>query len=312
MTGGRLKPTRFKIRHSDTMKMKRIFLLLFVYSTVLFAQKKPVFEVQGNRGARGLMPENTIPAMIKALENGATTLKMEVVISKDKQVVVSQEPYFNHVISISPDGEEITLKNEKKFNIYKMNYDEIKQFDVGSKPNPRFPYQEKFRVEKPLLGDLIDKVELFVTKKKMSKPHYNIETKLIRKGDGEFQPSPEEYVELVMTIVKAKKLEKRVTIHSFDMRSLQYLHEKYPQIATSLGIDEKEDFENNIKTLGFTPTIYSPYMPLVGKGLVDKCHAAGVKIIPWTVNTVKDIIYLKNLGVDGIVTDYPNLMAEIK
>lgn len=292
--------------------MKRIFLLLFVYSTVLFAQKKPVFEVQGNRGARGLMPENTIPGMIKALENGATTLKMEVVISKDKQVVVSQEPYFNHVISISPDGEEITLKNEKKFNLYKMNYDEIKQFDVGSKPNPRFPYQEKFRVEKPLLGDLIDKVELFVTKKKMPKPHYNIETKLIRKGDGEFQPSPEEYVELVMTIVKAKKLEKRVTIHSFDIRSLQYLHEKYPQIATSLGIDEKEDFENNIKALGFTPTIYSPYMPLVGKGLVDKCHAAGVKIIPWTVNTVKDIIYLKNLGVDGIVTDYPNLMAEIK
>lgn len=292
--------------------MKRIFLLLFIYSTVLFAQKKPVFEVQGNRGARGLMPENTIPGMIKALENGATTLKMEVVISKDKQVVVSQEPYFNHVISISPDGEEITLKNEKKFNIYKMNYDEIKQFDVGSKPNPRFPYQEKFRVEKPLLGDLIDKVELFVTKKKMPKPHYNIETKLIRKGDGEFQPSPEEYVKLVMTIVKAKKLEKRVTIHSFDIRSLQYLHEKYPQIATSLGIDEKEDFENNIKALGFTPTIYSPYMPLVGKGLVDKCHAAGVKIIPWTVNTVKDIIYLKNLGVDGIVTDYPNLMAEIK
>ncbi len=295
--------------------MRKIILsLLFLAVTFfnLLAQKKPVFDVQGNRGARGLMPENTIPGMVKALENGAITLKMEVVISKDKQVVVSQEPYFNHTISISPNGDEITLKNEKKFNIYKMNYDEIKQFDVGTKPNPRFPYQEKFRVEKPLLIDLIDKVEIFVTKKKKAKPHYNIETKLIRKGDGEFQPSPEEYVELIMAIVKAKKLEKRVTIHSFDIRSLQYLHEKYPHIQTSLGIDEKEDFENNIKALGFTPTIYSPYMPLVGKGLVDKCHAAGIKIIPWTVNTVKDIIYLKNLGVDGIVTDYPNLMAEVK
>ena len=151
-----------------------------------------------------------------------------------------------------------------------------------------------------------------MAKKKKPKPHYNIETKLIRKGDGEFQPSPEEYVELIMAVIKDKKLEKRVTIHSFDIRTLQYLHQKYPQIPTSLGIDEKEDFENNIKALGFTPTIYSPYMPLVGKGLVDKCHAAGVKIIPWTVNTVKDINYLKNLGVDGIVTDYPNLMAEIK
>ncbi|WP_097134030.1 glycerophosphodiester phosphodiesterase family protein [Pedobacter xixiisoli] len=288
-------------------------LLLAVTIQISFAQKKTVlFEVQGNRGARGLMPENTIPSMIKALENGATTLKMEVVITKDKQVVVSQEPYFNHTISISPSGEEITLKNEKKFNIYKMNYDEVRQFDVGSKPNARFPHQEKFRVEKPLLNDLIDKVEIFSAKKKKTKPHYNIETKLIRKGDGEFQPSPEEYVELVMEIIKTKKLEKRVTIHSFDIRSLQYLHEKYPHIPTSLGIDEKEDFENNIKALGFTPTIYSPYMPLVGKGLVDKCHAAGVKIIPWTVNTVKDIVYLKNLGVDGIVTDYPNLMTELK
>ena len=291
------------------------FLLLAVAITTTFAQKKvpTAFEVQGNRGARGLMPENTIPGMIKALENGATTLKMEVVISKDKQVVVSQEPYFNYAISTAPNGKEITLKNQKSFNIYQMNYEEIKQFDVGSKPNPRFPYQEKFRVEKPLLTDLIDKVEFFAAKrKKMAKPHYNIETKLIRKGDGEFQPSPEEYVELIMAIVKAKKLEKRVTIHSFDIRSLQYLHEKYPEIATSLGIDEKEDFENNIKALGFNPTIYSPYMPLVGKSLVDKCHAAGIKIIPWTVNTVKDIVYLKNLGVDGIVTDYPNLMAEIK
>jgi glycerophosphoryl diester phosphodiesterase len=294
------------------MKFIFVIALLFCSTHYVFAQKKSEFEVQGNRGARGLMPENTIPSMIKALEVGATTLKIEVVISKDKQVVVSQEPYFNHVISIAPSGEVITLKNEKKFNIYQMNYQEVKQFDVGSKPNPRFPQQEKFRVEKPLLDDLIDKAEFFVNKKKRPKPHYNIETKLIRKGDGEFQPSPAEFVELVMTVIKAKKLEKRVTIHSFDIRSLQYLHQKYPQIPTSLGIDEKEDFENNIKALGFNPTIYSPYMPLVGKGLVDKCHAAGIKIVPWTVNTVKDIIYLKNLGVDGIVTDYPNLMAEIK
>lgn len=296
------------------MKKISFSLFLLVLTTVaVFAQKKPLFEIQGNRGARGLMPENTIPGMIKALESGATTLKMEVVISKDKQVVVSQEPYFNHAISLSPNGEEITLKNQKKFNIYKMDYEEVKQFDVGSKPNPRFPQQEKFRIEKPLLNDLIDKVEFFVSKKKkMPKPHYNIETKLIRKGDGEFQPSPAEYVELIMDIVKAKKLENRVTIHSFDIRSLQYLHEKYPDIPTSLGIDEKEDFENNIKALGFNPTIYSPYLPLVGKGLVDKCHAAGIKIIPWTVNTLKEINYVKNLGVDGIVTDYPDLMAEIK
>lgn len=294
------------------MKKFLCALLFISLGFSAYAQKKATFEVQGNRGARGLMPENTIPAMIKALEVGATTLKMEVVITKDKRVVVSQEPYFNHVISLSPNGEEITLKNQKKFNIYKMDYEEVKQFDVGSKSNPRFPHQEKFRVSKPLLNELIDKIEFFVTKRKMVQPHYNIETKLIRNGDGDFQPTPAEYVELIMHIVKAKKIENRVTIHSFDIRTLQYLHDKYPSIQTSLGIDEKEDFENNIKALGFKPTIYSPYLPLVGKSLVDKCHAAGIKIIPWTVNTVKEIVYLKNLGVDGVVTDYPNLVAEIK
>ena len=104
---------------------------------------------------------------------------------------------------------------------------------------------------------------------KLVKPDYNIETKLIRKGDAVFQPSPEEYVEIIMTIVKQKKLEKRVIIQSFDIRTLQYLHKKYPKIRTSLGIDEKEDFEINIKELGFNPTIYSPYSVLVGKILVD-------------------------------------------
>jgi len=291
--------------------MKKLLLLTSCFSIFLttFAQKK--FDVQGHRGARGIMPENTIRGMIKALELGVTTLEMDIVISKDKQAVVSQEPYFNHEFSLTPTGKTISFKDEKKYNIYKMDYAEVKKFDVGLKVHPRFPGQQKITAYKPLLGALIDSVEAFVKLNKLPKPAYNIETKLIRKGDGEFQPSPEEYVEIIMEIVKKKKLEKRVIIQSFDVRTLQYLHQKYPKMRTSLGIDEKEDFENNIANLGFKPTIYSPYSVLVGKNLVDKCHAAGVKIIPWTVNSVKDIEYLMGLGVDGIITDYPNLMGQI-
>ncbi|MFD0939246.1 glycerophosphodiester phosphodiesterase family protein [Pedobacter boryungensis] len=292
------------------MKKYLLFVSLLSISLNILAQKK--FDVQGHRGARGIMPENTIPAMIKGLQLGATTLQMEVVISKDRQAVVSQEPYFNHEYSLTPEGKSISLKDEKKYNIFKMDYDEVKKFDVGSKIHPRFPGQQKIKTYKPLLGELIDSVETYVKLNKLAKPDYNIETKLIRKGDDEFQPSPEEFVDIIMEIVKKKNLEKRVIIQSFDMRSLQYLHKKYPKIRTSLGIDEKEDFENNIKDLGFTPTIYSPYSVLVGKNLVDKCHAMGVKIIPWTVNSIKDIEYMMNLGVDGIITDYPNLMGQLK
>lgn len=295
--------------------MKKHFLLitLLFVSILSFAQNKQQvkFDVQGHRGARGIMPENTIEAMIKGLELGATTLEMDVVISKDKKAVVSQEPYFNHEYSLTPAGKEILFKDEKKHNIYQMDYAEVRKYDVGNKIHPRFPGQQKIKAYKPLLEELIDSVENYVKVNKLAKPDYNIETKLIRKGDGEFQPSPEEYVEIIMAIVKQKKLEKRVIIQSFDIRTLQYLHQKYPKMRTSLGIDEKEDFENNIKDLGFKPTIYSPYSVLVGKSLVDKCHAAGIKIIPWTVNSVKDIKYLMNLGVDGIITDYPNLMGQL-
>jgi len=112
-------------------------------------------------------------------------------------------------------------------------------------------------------------------------------------------------------VVTDKKMIKRSTIQSFDIRCLQYVHEKYPKVKTALMIDEKEDFENNIKDLGFSPTVYSPYSVLVGKGLVDRCHAAGIKIIPWTVNSVKDMNYMIGLGVDGIITDFPNIFNSL-
>lgn len=287
--------------------MKKSVLLIATILTMAIQGRAQKFDLQGQRGARGIMPENTIAGMLKALELGVNTLVMNTVISKDKQVVLSQEPYFNSEISLKPDGKEISLKDQKKYNIYKMDYAEVKKFDVGSKIHNRFPGQQKFKAYKPLLEETIDSVEAYVKLNKLAKPNYSIETKMIPKGDNEFQPEPAEFVDLIMEVLKRKKLEKRVTIQSFDVRTLQYLHEKYPKIKTGLLIDEKENFENNIAELGFNPTIYSPYSVLVGKGLVDRCHEAGIKIIPWTINSTKEMKYLINLGVDGLVTDYPNL-----
>lgn len=290
-------------------------LLIFSAATILFFQasaQKQKFDIQGKAGARGIMPENTIEGMLKALDLGVTTLEMDAVISKDKQVVLSQEPYFNNEISLTPAGKEISLKDQKNYNIYKMNYDEVRKFDVGSKVHNRFPGQMKINAYKPLLTETIDAVEAYVKQNKLRKPFYNIETKTIKKGDNEFHPEPAEFVDLIMDVVNAKKISKRVIIESFDMRTLQYLHEKYPKIQTSLLIDEKEPFESYIDKLGFKPTIYSPYSVLVGKGLVDRCHEMGIKIIPWTVNTVKEVNYFMSLGVDGIITDFPNVMSQLK
>lgn len=285
--------------------MTKIFFLSFLALSIqVHAQKIMLI---GHQGARGIMPENTIPGMIKALDLGVNVLDLDVVISKDEQVVVSHEPYFNNEISTRPDGKAISFKDEKKYNLFKMSYDEIRKFDVGNKIHSRFPGQMKIDAYKPLLDELIDSVEAHVKRNKLEKPIYLIETALIRNGDGTFQPEASVFIEQIMAIVKAKKLNKRIIIQSLDMRPLQYLHEHYPAIKTSLMIDEKQDFEDSIKILGFTPTYYSPYYVLVGKGLVDRCHAAGVKLLPWTVNSVKEMKYLINLGADGIVTDYPNL-----
>ncbi|WP_214226884.1 glycerophosphodiester phosphodiesterase family protein [Pedobacter sp. B4-66] len=286
--------------------MKKTTLAIAILLTALqtMAQK---FDLQGNRGARGIMPENTVRGMLSALDLGVNTLNMNVVISKDKKVVLSQEPYFNFEISTRPDGKPITLKDQKSYNMYKMDYADIKKFDVGSKVHSRFPYQAKISAYKPLLEETIDSVESYVKKNKLAKPNFSIETKTIPKGDNEFHPEPAEFVDLIMEVVIRKKITKRVTIQSFDIRTLQYLHENYPKVKTALLIDEKIDFETNVADLGFMPTVYSPYSVLVGKGLVERCHKAGVKIIPWTVNSVKDMKYLIGLAVDGIVTDYPNI-----
>lgn len=285
--------------------------LLIALLALAFQAQAQKFMLIGHQGARGIMPENTIPGMIKALDLDVNVLNMGVVISKDGEVVLSHEPYFNNEISTRPDGKAITFKDEKKYNMFEMDYEEIRKFDVGMKLHTRFPGQMKMKVYKPLLAETIDSVESYVKQNKLEKPIYNIETSLIRKGDGVFQPDASVFIEKIMEIVKEKKLTRRVIIQSLDMRTLQYLHEYFPSVKTSLMIDEKQDFEESIQALGFTPTYYSPYYVLVGKGLVDRCHAAGVKIIPWTVNTAKDMKYLINLGVDGLITDYPNQYTRV-
>lgn len=270
------------------------------------------FDIEGHRGCRGLMPENTIPAMYKGIDLGVTTLEMDVVITKDKKVVLSHEPWFESEITTKPDGSFIPPADMMKYNIYEMTYDEVKAYDVGMKPHPRFPQQKKIKVVKPLLSELIDSVVNYCRTRNLSMPSLNIETKCLPSGDNRFHPVPDEFVELLMSVIKDKKIEEKVIIQSFDPRSLKYLHEKYPAIRTALLIEDSEvkDFESQLKDLGFTPTIYSPNQTIVDEDLVKLCHKKGMKVIPWTVNDKKQIKKLRKMGVDGIITDYPDLFKD--
>ena len=287
-------------------------VILFCFMSFINKQdlQKPSFDLQGHRGCRGLMPENTIPAMMRAIDLGVTTLELDVVITKDNKVLVSHEPWFEAEITTKPDGSFIKPAEAMQYNIFQMNYDEIVKYDVGMKPHPRFPQQQKLKAIKPLLADLFDSVTENMKIRRRPFPYFNIETKCLPAGDGRFHPRPEEFVELMMTVIKEKQMEERVIIQSFDIRTLKYIHEKYPSIKTSILIEDSDenDFDGQLNKLGYTPEFYSPNYTLVDEKLVKQCHDKGMKIIPWTVNDEKQLKKLKKMGIDGVITDYPDLI----
>jgi glycerophosphoryl diester phosphodiesterase len=286
--------------------MKTIGLVCLVLcSHLLMAQ--PKLNRQGHRGSRGLMPENTVPAMKKALDLGVQTLELDVVISKDKQVVVSHDHYMSADISLKPDGTPVTTEEQKTINLYQLTYAEIKKFDVGSKPHPQFGQQQKFKAYKPLLAELIDSVDAYAKAKGMPLPMFNIEIKSSSQTDGVYHPAPEEFVKLVMDICQKKNLAKRYNVQSFDARPLQLIHKQYPDVILAYLTANTKTPTENLATLGFTPYAYSPYYKSVTGETVKACHEQGMVIIPWTVNTKAEIESLVALGVDGIITDYPNL-----
>jgi glycerophosphoryl diester phosphodiesterase len=302
------------------MKMKTLFSMLAAVSLLsacsgtrkMTAIKDfPAFYKEGHRGTRGLMPENTIPAMIKGVEVGANMIEVDIYLTKDNKVLVVHDPYVNITHSLYEDGKEINKEDAKKYVWRQMNYADIRKFDVGSKPYPAFPQQQNIKSYMPLFDELIDSVEAYTSAHNLPKPVYNIELKTSTKFDSlNYNASPEAVVKAVMEIVKSRNIGNRYYIQSFDMRPLQLVHKEYPGVTIGYLTTEK-NFESNMKLLGFTPDIYSPEFNLVTKELADAVHARKMKLVPWTVNDKEKMKALIAIGVDGIITDYPNYFAEI-
>ena len=285
------------------MKNILLFCGLMMVSLSLKSQE---LDVQGHRGARGLMPENTIPAFIRALEEGVTTLELDVVITKDKQVVISHEPYMSASICSKPNGQPVTNSEMEQFNIYQMTYPEVSRFDCGIRGNSRFPEQQKMAVSKPLLVDMIKQIENYLAEKGLPKVAYNIELKSTPKGDGISHPQIEEFADIVQAVLDQVLTNNRYTIQCFDFRVLKYYHQKYPDVDLVALVENMKGVKGNLKELGFVPEVYSPYHALLSRKDIELCHQEGMKVIPWTVNDRDRMEKLVNWGVDGIITDYPD------
>ena len=297
------------------MKFAPYFLLTlivcFVSCTTDINMQTNEFDWQGHRGARGLFPENTIEAFLGALEfEEVTTLELDVVLSADNQVVVSHEPYMSEVICLNENGEE--FENGKQFNIFKMNYEDIKKFDCGTKIHPKYPQQKKLKTYKPLLSEVIEKVEAYCAKNNRAKVFYDIEIKSHSDHVGTFFEAPKPYVQTVMSLLDNYQILNRVNLQSFDLNILEELHVQKSDNTISFLVENEEGFEANMEKLSFIADIYSPYYLFVTKDLVEKVHYKKMKLIPWTVNEEEEMKKLIALGVDGIITDYPNKIKAVE
>ena len=269
-------------------------------------------DIQGHRGCRGLYPENTIPAFEHALNLGVNTLELDVVVSKDKQLIVSHEPFFNHEIAMAPDGKAIPKEKEKEHNIYLLDYNEIKKYDVGTSYNEKFPEQKKIKVHKPSLTDMVKYIEAEAKKIGKQDIFYNIELKRRPEWDNSYLPSVNEFVDIAIKTVYDLGIETKTSLQCFDVPCLQIMHEKDPSIPLAYLIENKDSIEENMEKLGFVPAIYSPYYKLVDKDMVAYCNSNKMKLIPWTTNELSDINAMIDLQVDGIISDYPDrLIKEI-
>ena len=226
-------------------------------------------------------------------------------------MLVSHEPYFRSGLSIAPDGTPVSEEDEKNHNIYQLDYEEVKKYDVGSLPDERYPELENVKTYKPLLKQVVDKARHYAYTFSTPFPDFNIEIKRSPDYDNIYHPDVQTFVDLVLAEVEDLDIFNNTIIQSFDLESLRLVKSKSPRIRTALLIENEESVTANINELGFKPDIYSCYFKLLKKEDIDYCHEKDILVIPWTVNERVDIQAMLDLGVDGIISDYPDRVMDI-
>jgi len=267
---------------------------------------------QGHRGCRGLMPENTIPAFLRALSYPEVqTLELDVVISADDRVIVSHEPWMSSEICQTKAGEELAEGEENRISIRSLTVAEIATYDCGQRPHPRFPQQAKRPAEKPTLLAVFAAVDRYCVQNDRPSPRYNIELKYEEKHEPAFVPDRETFVDLVLGDLAAWGKPELVTLQCFDPPTLTVIREKAPDVQLAYLDEFPGDLKAKMDAIGFVPPIYSPYEIHTDAKIMAEARALNMLVVPWTVNTVERMQAMLDLDVDGIITDYPDLISQV-
>jgi glycerophosphoryl diester phosphodiesterase len=276
------------------------FLIFAVLTHLIGSSQEDSVSYFGHRGCRGLYPENTIVGFQKAIALGVDGIEWDVVVNKDKHLVISHDQFFEKEFCLMPDGSEIT--DEKATNIYQMTQDQIEQYDCGTKVHKRFLEQQKIKETKPLLKTVFDSIDF-------SKTTILFEIKSDKDLDGTFQPAPAEYVSIILKEIEDFKHKQNIIFMSFDARILEELHQKAPNYRlVYLTESPLRSTSNFVADFSFKPYAVGIFYPMISKANVKTLKKLGIKTFAWTVNDPKTSKKLVEKGVDGIITDYPNLV----
>ncbi len=297
-----------------------------------FSDSEPRFDIQAHRGGRGLAPENTLAAFRQAMELGVNTLETDLAMTRDRALILSHDPYLNPAFVRGPDGKWLSGKGP---SIFSMSLDELASYDIG-RLNPANPYGKNFPAQEPADGERFPSLaQLFALARASGKNfRFNLETK-ITPGAPDETPDPELFARALVDAIRAAGLERRASIQSFDWRTLVHAKKIAPEIRTVCLTIESA----GMSTVSANPEQASPWhagyklsdhdgvMPAMVKAagcevwsmfwrnltpqVFAQAKSYGLLVIPWTVNEPQDMRVLIALGVDGLITDYPDRLIEV-
>ncbi len=253
--------------------------------------------VYGHRGARARMPENTLPAFEYAIQQGVDALEMDMAVTKDNVIVISHDPILETPVCTGPRNGVV---------IHTLTLAEVRQWDCGAVQNPKFTTQKAVPgTRMPTLDDVFQLAG-------KGSFDYNIETKSFPERP-EYTPPPDEFARMVLEKVRHYQLEKRVILQSFDFRTLVAMRKLAPGIRLSALTEMDPRSFTTIAKEAANAEIVSPYYKLVTANKVAEAHAAGIQVVPWTVNETADWDKLIEAKVDAIISDDPAaLIAHLK
>ena len=305
-------------------------LSVFLVLGALAAGVRRPLDLQGHRGARGLAPENTLAAFAKALGSGVTTLELDTGVTRDGVVVVSHDAELNPDLTRGPDGGWLAGPRPA---IFSLDFETLRRYDVG-RLRPGTAYAARFPDQLPADGERIPALREVIALARRAgneQVRFNVETKIDPRRPGLTLP-PEAFAEAVLRVVREEGVSSRTTLQSFDWRTLAHAQKVAPEVET-VCLSVQQPWENTVRgsrsgpspflagwdpdrfggslprlVKAFGAAAWSPHFKDLGSRDVEEAHRLGLEVIVWTVNEPAEMAALVDRGVDGIITDRPDLL----